>query len=179
VIKLRNDELNRPDLITSLSNKKIPVVLVLDNVRSALNVGSIFRTADAFSVQSIYLCGITATPPNKEILKTALGATESVNWSYFSTTHDAIDHLRQNSFKIAAIEQVKNSISLENFQLTDGALALVFGHEMDGVDQAIIDRCDFCIEIPQSGIKHSINISVCAGVVCWEFYRKYLLAQQP
>ena len=178
MIKLRNDELNRPDLTTAKKRKKIPVVVILDNVRSALNVGSIFRSADAFAIQSICLCGITATPPNKEILKTAIGATESVDWIYYPTTEEAIIFFKKEGYKIVAVEQVQNSISLADATKTITPVALIFGHEMDGVDQKIVDECDYCLEIPQSGIKHSINISVCAGIVCWEFYRNYFLTQQ-
>ena len=171
--KLRNDELKRPSLNAYLQQEKMPLILVLDNIRSAQNIGSVFRTADAFGVKAIYLCGISATPPHKDILKTALGATESVSWSYYKNTKDAIDILRNESYQIVAIEQVKESISLENFRTDNRAVALILGHEMDGVSQDIINECDSCIEIPQAGIKHSINVAVCAGIVCWEFFRNY------
>ena len=171
--KLRNDELGRPSLNDYLGKEKFSYVLVLDNVRSALNVGSIFRTADAFAAKTIYLCGISAIPPNKDILKTALGATESVSWKYFETTKLAIDSLKNEGYCIAAIEQVTSSIPLQDFQLSEKPIALVLGHEMDGVDQEIINLCDYCIEIPQQGIKHSINVAVCAGIISWEFYQKF------
>ncbi len=173
VQKLSNDELGRPSLNDYKEQEKLPFVLVLDNVRSALNVGSIFRTADAFAANAIYLCGITAIPPNKDILKTALGATESVVWKYFETTQLALDSLKNNGYCLVAIEQVTTSILLQDFQLNDRPIALILGHEMDGVDQDIINLCDHCIEIPQQGIKHSINVAVCAGIICWEFYQKY------
>lgn len=171
--KLRNDELGRPSLNDYREQEKLPFVLVLDNVRSALNVGSIFRTADAFAVKSIYLCGISAIPPNKDILKTALGATESVVWKYFETTELAVACLKKDGYCLVAIEQVTTSIPLQDFQLMNQPIALILGHEMDGVHQDIINLCDHCIEIPQLGIKHSINVAVCAGIICWEFYQKY------
>ncbi len=170
--KLRNDELGRPSLNDYKEQEKLPFVLVLDNVRSALNVGSIFRTADAFAAKAIYLCGIAAIPPNKDILKTALGATESVFWKYFETTDLAVESLKKDGYCIVAIEQVTTSILLQDFQLKDQPIALILGHEMDGVHQDIINLCDYCIEIPQQGIKHSINVAVCAGIICWEFYQK-------
>ncbi|MFM7015789.1 MAG: RNA methyltransferase [Bacteroidota bacterium] len=170
--KLKNDELNRPALTDYKKQDKLPYVIILDNVRSALNVGSVFRTADAFNTSKIILCGITSTPPHKEISKTALGATESVEWEYFEKTEDAISSLKKMGYRIYAVEQVTNSCMLHNFNASDQAFAIVFGHEMDGVQQSVIDLCDGCIEIPQSGTKHSINISVCAGVVCWEIYRQ-------
>lgn len=175
--KLKNEELGRPDLSTYKEQEKLPVVLVLDQVRSALNVGSVFRTADSFNIKGLYLCGITATPPQKEVLKTALGATESVEWQHFSSTLDALSELKKNGYKIYAIEQVKDSISLENFNFGLDPIALIFGNEMDGVAQEVIDNCDGSVEIPQSGTKHSLNISVCAGVVCWEIYRKLKLGK--
>ena len=171
--KLRNDELGRPSLNDYREQEKLPFVLVLDNVRSALNVGSIFRTADAFAAKAIYLCGISAIPPNKDILKTALGATESVVWKYFETTELAVTCLKEDGYCLVAIEQVTSSIPLQDFQLMNQPIALILGHEMDGVHQDIINLCDHCIEIPQLGIKHSINVAVCAGIICWEFYQKY------
>ena len=170
--KLKNDELNRPALTEYKKQDKLPYVIILDNVRSALNVGSVFRTADAFNTSKIILCGITSTPPHKEISKTALGATDSVDWEYFEKTEDAIADLKRKGYKIFAVEQVKDSCMLNNFNASDKLFAVVFGHEMDGVQQQVIDLCDGSIEIPQSGTKHSINISVCAGVVCWEIYRQ-------
>lgn len=170
--KLKNEELGRPDLIAYQQIKKIPVVLVLDNVRSALNVGSIFRTSDAFRIAHIYLCGITAVPPHKEIAKTALGATESVNWTHHHLTLEVIIELKEKGFKVFALEQVRGSISLSDFEAGNDPVAIVLGHEMDGVDQAVIDHCDGCIEINQEGTKHSLNVSVCAGIVCWELHKK-------
>ena len=153
--------------------EKIPVVIVLDNVRSALNVGSVFRTADAFRVSKIYLCGITPVPPNRDILKSALGATETIQWEYFSTTLEVIDHLKKENFYLAAIEQTKTSIPLHDFNLPkEKKIALIFGHEVDGVNQEVINFCDGAIEIPQQGTKHSLNIAVCAGIVVWEMFKK-------
>jgi tRNA G18 (ribose-2'-O)-methylase SpoU len=172
VQKLSNNELNRPAVDDYKSQQKLPYVIILDQVRSALNVGSVFRTSDAFNVSRLYLCGITATPPQKEVLKTALGATESVEWEHRESTVELITELKNKGYKVYAIEQVRNSISLENFDAKKEPFAIVFGHEMDGVSQEVVDICDGAIEIPQSGIKHSINISVCAGAVCWEIYRQ-------
>mgnify|MGYP000119515117 CR=1 FL=1 len=170
--KLKNDELGRPDLSAYQQIKKLPVVLVLDNVRSALNVGSVFRSSDAFRIQAIYLCGITACPPHKEVLKTALGATESVRWKHFEQTVDAVKELQTMGFKVFAMEQVRGSIRLENFNPSDAPVAVIFGHEMDGVAQEVIDICNGSLEISQEGTKHSLNVSVCAGIVCWELHRK-------
>lgn len=171
--KLLNEELNRLSVEEFKKEKKIPLLVVLDNVRSCNNIGSVFRTSDAFKVESIYLCGITATPPNKEIHKTALGATESVNWNYVEHTIKAIAGLKQQGYKIFAIEQAEKSISLEKFPITENEkYAVVFGHEVKGVAQDVVDACDGVIEIPQYGTKHSLNISVCAGIVIWEFFRK-------
>ena len=170
--KLKNDELHRPALTDYKKQNKLPYVIILDNVRSALNVGSVFRTADAFNTSKIILCGITSTPPHKEISKTALGASESVEWEYFEKTEDAIKQLRIQGYQIFAVEQATSSCMLTEFKVADKPFAIIFGHEMDGVQQAVIDCCDGCIEIPQSGTKHSINISVCVGVVCWEIYRQ-------
>jgi len=150
----------------------LPVIIVLDNVRSLHNVGSVFRTADAFLCEGVYLCGITASPPHREIQKTALGATESVAWKYFATTREALLELRSSGCQVVAIEQVEGAVSLEDFEPATGKkYALVFGHEVNGVDETLFDLTDAFIEIPQSGTKHSLNISVSAGVVLWEFYR--------
>lgn len=176
--KLKNEELGRPDLIAYQQVKKLPIVLVLDNVRSALNVGAVFRSSDAFRIEKIILCGITAQPPHKEVLKTALGATASVSWEYFEDTLAAVKRLQQTGVKVYALEQVKNSISLEDFTPTLMGTAIVFGHEMDGVSQNVIDCCDGCIEIRQEGTKHSLNVSVCAGIVCWELHKKLSHLQQ-
>ena len=168
--KLLNSELGRLSLEAYKTSPKIPVVIVMDNVRSAYNVGSAFRTADAFAVEAMYLCGISAQPPHKDIHKTALGAYQSVNWQHFPTTIEAIQQLKEKDYLIIPIEQVDKSISLENFKAEkDKKYALVFGHEVKGVDEAIIDMADACIEIPQFGTKHSLNISVSVGVVLWTF----------
>lgn len=171
----RNVELDRPDLSQYQVVAKMPVKVVLDNVRSGSNVGSVFRTADAFAIEELILCGITAMPPEREILKTALGATESVKWTHFGTTIDAISLLKQNDYKVFAIEQADPSISLETFQFAPDVdrLAFVFGNEVKGVDDSLIPYLDGCIEVPQSGVKHSLNISVCVGVVLWELYRSF------
>ncbi len=152
---------------------KIPLVIVLDNIRSGLNTGSAFRTADAFALQGIYLCGITAQPPHREILKTAIGATESVDWSYFSRTEDAIDALRQKKYAVWAVEQAKNSVLLQDFRPpANQPLALVFGNEVQGVSESVMKLVDGAIEIPQYGTKHSLNVSVCLGIVVWDVFSK-------
>jgi tRNA G18 (ribose-2'-O)-methylase SpoU len=146
---------------------------VLDNIRSHNNVGSVFRTADAFLVEKICLCGITARPPHRDIQKTALGATESVVWSYYPETMDAISELASKGFKIIAIEQAEGSVPLQDVKVKKGEkYALVFGHEVNGVDQKVVDRCDLCVEIPQFGTKHSFNIAVSTGIVLWELNKK-------
>ncbi len=167
--KIKNEDLGRKSLEEFKQSEKLPVVLVLDNVRSLNNVGSAFRTADSFLLENLYLCGVTGTPPNAEIEKTALGATESINWKHFKTTKEAVEELKQNGYKVYAIEQVENSIYLQNFNPTKGEkLALIFGNEVYGVEQNVIDSCDGSIEIPQLGTKHSLNISVSIGIVVWE-----------
>ena len=172
--KLRNIELNRKSVEEFKESDKLPFVVVLDNIRSLNNIGSVFRTSDAFLIHQIYLCGITACPPNKEIHKTALGATESVNWAYFETTKEAILQLKKENYQIISIEQVENSISLSDFELElDKKYAFIFGHEVKGVQQEIVDLSDSCVEIPQYGTKHSLNISVSAGVVLWDMFRKF------
>ena len=171
--KLRNDELGRKSVGDFRRADKFPIILVLDNVRSFHNVGSIFRTADAFLLQGIYLCGITAKPPHRDINKTALGATESVDWKYFSETFEAIERLKRDNYEILAVEQTENSTALNVFSPdVDKKYALIFGHEVNGVDQQVIDACDGIIEIPQIGTKHSLNISVSVGVVVWDLYAK-------
>lgn len=171
--KLANEELNRISVDEFKKTEKSKLVIVLDNIRSLHNIGSVFRTSDAFLVESIYLCGITATPPNKEIHKTALGATESVDWKYFKTTIEAIDALRKNNFKIYAIEQAENSASLLDMTFdANQPTAVIFGNEVYGVEQNIVDSCDACIEVPQLGTKHSFNISVTAGMVLWDYFSK-------
>jgi 23S rRNA (guanosine2251-2'-O)-methyltransferase len=170
--KLSMDELNRKSVTAFKESDKIPVVVVLDNIRSMHNVGSVFRTADAFLLQGIYLCGYTPQPPHRDINKTALGATETVTWQYFATTKDAVQSLREAGYQLWAIEQVENSVSLNDFDTDQPApLAVVFGNEVEGVDAEVIKLCDGCIEIPQLGMKHSLNISVAAGIVLWELVR--------
>ena len=167
--KLRNEELGRKTIEEFKNAEKLPVVVVLDNIRSALNVGSVFRTADAFLLEGVCLCGITATPPNPEIHKSALGGEFTVSWNYFENTLMAIDELKTNGYKIYSVEQAYNSISLPDFKIDKTMrYALVFGHEVDGVDQEVIQKSDACIEIPQWGSKHSLNISVSAGIVMWD-----------
>lgn len=171
--KLKLQELNRVDNDAFKKQPKTPLVLVLDNVRSGLNVGSTFRTSDAFGLEKIYLCGITATPPHKEILKTAIGASESVAWEYSETTLETILKLKKQGFVIVAIEQVDQRTWLQNFKLDFGKkYALVFGNEVDGISEEILPHLDACIEIPQMGTKHSLNISVCVGIVVWDFFKK-------
>ena len=149
-------------------------MVVLDEVRSMHNVGSVFRTSDGFLIESIYLCGLTPQPPHRDIQKTALGATETVAWKHIATTQQAIDELKQNGYTIIAIEQVHNSIPLHKFELDQSKkYAIVFGHEVNGVQEEIIQQCDFSIEIPQLGSKHSLNISVSAGMVIWEMAKCY------
>ena len=173
--KLHNKELGRKTIDQYRSSQKAPFVVVLDNVRSQSNIGSVFRTADAFLVEKILLCGITATPPHRDIRKTALGATESVAWKYFQTTEEAISELKLAGYIIIGIEQVEQSSELQDFiPEKDKKYALVFGHEINGVAQEIIDKCDYFIEIPQFGTKHSFNIAVSAGIVLWELNRKIL-----
>jgi len=162
------DDLNRKSAEEFKKASKLPMVVVLDNVRSMNNIGSVFRTADAFLLEAIYLCGVTAQPPHREIQKTALGATETVNWKHFETTIDAVNSLKAKGYKVYAVEQADQSIMLDKFTPAEGKIALVFGNEVNGVDQAVIDICDACVEIPQFGTKHSLNISVSVGIVVWE-----------
>ncbi|MBR5819450.1 MAG: RNA methyltransferase [Alistipes sp.] len=172
--KLLNEELGRPTLEECANIDKLPVTVILDNVRSAQNVGSFFRTADAFGIEHIALCGISATPPNREIHKTALGAEMSVAWSYYPTTLECVERLRAEGYRILAIEQIENSTMLNTFRAEEGVkYALVFGNEVDGVDQAVADVVDGAIEIPQVGIKHSLNVSVSAGILMWEMFRQF------
>jgi tRNA G18 (ribose-2'-O)-methylase SpoU len=151
--------------------KKNRIIIILDNIRSLNNVGTAFRTADAFLIEAIYICGITGIPPNKEIERTALGATNSVVWKYFKTTEEAIFELKAKDYFIASVEQVKNSIMLNQFAKPKQPLALVFGNEIYGVEQAVINQSDVCIEIPQFGSKHSFNVSVTIGIVLWEMLK--------
>jgi len=173
--KLANEELNRKSVEDFKKAGKTPFIIILDNVRSLSNIGSMFRTADAFLTEAVYLCGITATPPHREIQKTALGATESVSWKYFATISEAIESLKSAGYTIVAIEQAEESVALDKFEIErEKRYALVFGHEVKGVSQEVMDVCDACIEIPQYGTKHSFNISVSAGIVLWELHKKYL-----
>jgi len=171
--KLTMEELNRKSVDEFKESEKNPVIAVLENIRSAYNVGSVFRTADAFLIESIYITGYTAKPPHKEITKTALGAQDTVDWRYFQTTKEAIEHLKENQYKVFAVEQVTYSISLEKIDILPvDRIAFIFGNEVSGVDQQIIALCDGCVEIPQFGMKHSLNISVAAGIVLWEAVKK-------
>lgn len=171
--KLFLDELNRLSVEEYKQSKKNTVKVVLDNVRSALNTGSAFRTADAFAIEGVYLCGITATPPHRQILKTAIGATESVDWQYFEQTTDAISQLQREGYKVYAIEQANEKIWLQDFKpQSDDKIALVFGNEVKGVDDEVMNLVDGCIEVPQFGTKHSLNVSVCMGVVLWDVIAK-------
>jgi tRNA G18 (ribose-2'-O)-methylase SpoU len=169
------EELGRKSVEEFKEAEKMPIIVVLENIRSAYNVGSVFRTSDAFLVEAVFIIGYTAKPPHKEIKKTALGAEESVNWAYFSTTAEAIDELRRRQYKILAIEQAVDSLPLQQIAFAnEEKLAVIFGNEVSGVDQATIGLCDGCIEIPQLGMKHSLNIATAAGVVLWEFVRRRL-----
>jgi 23S rRNA (guanosine2251-2'-O)-methyltransferase len=173
--QLQNIELNRPDLEQVRSAEKTPVTVVLDNIRSGLNVGAIFRTCDAFTIERIILCGITVQPPHVEIMKTALGATESVAWEYMATTAEAIQHLKAAGIHCYAVEQTDSSVSLELFEIKGKLpMALILGNEMKGVNAEALQLCDGSIEIPQSGIKHSLNVATSAGIVLWECYRQFL-----
>ncbi|MDO5656285.1 MAG: RNA methyltransferase [Flavobacteriaceae bacterium] len=170
--KLKIDELQRVDIATYQQQAKIPVVILCDNIRSMYNVGSVFRTADAFSIEKIYLCGITARPPHKEIRKTALGADESVEWEYTDSAVQTLKSLQNQGYISLVIEQVDKSIMLEDLIIdSEAKYVLIFGNEVEGVQQELIDLCSSAIEIPQSGTKHSLNISVCAGIVLWQFYK--------
>ena len=168
--KLSMEELGRKSVDEFKESDKTPVIVVLENIRSAYNVGSVFRTADAFLVEAIYIIGYTSQPPHKEIKKTALGAEETVLWKHFNTSAEAIEELKNNGFKVFAVEQVADSISLEKFS-AESKLAVIFGNEKAGVEQSTISLCDGSIEIPQLGMKHSLNIATAAGVVLWELVR--------
>ena len=171
--KLKNSELNRLSVDEFKEVEKLPIIVVLDNIRSLNNIGSVFRTSDAFLLEKIYLCGITAQPPHRDIHKTALGATESVDWEYMQDTLECVTKLQAEGFYCLAIEQANNSVMLNDFdQSSYSKIAVVFGNEVKGVQQSVIDKCDNCIEIPQLGTKHSLNISVSAGVVLWELFRE-------
>lgn len=172
--KLRNIELNRLSVNDYKETEKTPIVVVLDNIRSCNNIGSVFRTSDALLIEKIYLCGITATPPNNEIRKTALDAEKSVDWEYYENTEDVVKQLKLEGFTVYAIEQVEDSISLPNYYpAKNEKVALVFGNEVKGVKQSVVDICMGSIEIPQYGTKHSFNISVSAGIVLWDIFQKF------
>ena len=171
--KLENSELDRKSVTDFKLADKTPIVIILDDIRSLHNIGSVFRTSDAFLIEKIYLCGITATPPNKEIHKTALGATDTVAWEYAKDVLEVISKLKDENTTVYAIEQVENAVFLDNFQpIKQTKYALVFGNEVYGVSQEAIKICDGCIEIPQLGTKHSLNISVSAGIVVWDLFQK-------
>lgn len=171
--KLKVTELNRLTPEAFKNSEKIPLIVVLDHVRSLNNVGSVFRTSDAFRVESIYLCGITACPPHAEIHKTALGAEDSVDWKYFKDTLEAVENLKQQGYTVCAIEQAEGSTMLDKLVLDKTKkYAIVMGNEVKGVQQSVVDNCDLCIEIPQYGTKHSLNVSVTTGIVIWEFFNR-------
>ena len=172
--KLRNNELGRISVSTFKKTTKTPIIVVLDNIRSLNNVGAVFRTSDAFLIEKIYLCGITATPPHREIHKTALGATESVDWEYKENTLALVNELKVQGVVVAAIEQAENSVMLDEFSLDETKkIAIVLGNEVKGVQQEVVSTADYCVEIPQKGTKHSLNISVSCGVVLWDLYQKF------
>jgi 23S rRNA (guanosine2251-2'-O)-methyltransferase len=176
VRKLKLEELNRVSVTDFKTQDKLSVTVVLDNVRSMHNIGSIFRTSDGFAVEQIYLCGITAQPPHREIEKTALGATQSVNWTYFETPLQALEQLKIGGYKIIAIEQAENSIMLNDFTPErNEKYALIFGNEVNGVSDEVMGQIDACIEIPQFGTKHSFNVVVSAGIVLWDFFSKLVV----
>ena len=201
--KLRTIEMNRLSVDAFKEAPKMPLIVVLDDVRSMYNIGSVFRTSDAFRVEAVYLCGITARPPHPEIHKTALGGEDSVAWRYFATAQEAVEELHRNNYQVFAIEQCEGSTLLQELKIENGKLkitelqgnhkvqrskikvqssskyAVVFGNEVKGVHQEVVDLCDGCIEIPQFGTKHSMNVSVTAGIVIWEFARQLLLTTDP
>ena len=167
--KLKNSELGRLNVEEFKQTSKIPLVVVLDNIRSLNNIGSVFRTSDAFLIEKIYLCGITAKPPHKDIHKTALGATDSVEWEYVEDTLELVEKLKEEKIKVLAIEQAEKSTMLQDFSIIQNQkYAVIFGNEVKGVQQKVVSESDYCIEIPQFGTKHSLNVSVCAGIVMWE-----------
>ena len=171
--KLKITELNRISAEEFKTTQKIPLIVILDNIRSLNNIGSVFRTSDAFLVEAIYLCGITATPPHAEIHKTALGAEHSVDWKYFEDTVEAVKELQNSNYTVFAIEQVQNSTMLDNLKLDRSAkYAVVMGNEVKGVQQSVVDVCNGCIEIPQFGTKHSLNVAVTTGIVIWDFFKQ-------
>lgn len=173
--KLKLDELGRVSADEYKEIEKHPIVVVLDNVRSMHNVGAVFRTSDAFLIDKIYLCGITATPPHKEIHKTAIGAENSVDWEYIKDANELVINLKKDGYEIITIEQTEGSVLLNEFKVDSSQkYAIVMGNEVDGVQQSIIDQCNTCIEIPQSGTKHSLNVSVCTGIILWKWYEGFM-----
>lgn len=172
--KLKNSELDRLNVDEFKAVTKTPLIVILDNIRSLNNIGSVFRTSDAFLIEKIYLCGITAQPPHKDIHKTALGATESVEWEYVEDTLKLIERLKNSKIKIISIEQAENSTMLQDFKILENQkYAVIFGNEVKGVQQEVVIASDFCVEIPQFGTKHSLNISVSCGVVLWDLFKKF------
>jgi tRNA G18 (ribose-2'-O)-methylase SpoU len=172
--KLKNSELGRPSVEDYKKAAKIPLIVILDNIRSLNNIGSVFRTSDAFLIEKIYLCGITATPPHKDIHKTALGATDAVEWEYVEDALALIQKLKDSKIKILAVEQAENSTMLQDFNIEPTQkYAVVFGNEVKGVQQKVVSACDYCVEIPQYGTKHSLNIAVSVGVVLWDLFKKF------
>ena len=171
--KLKNNELNRLSVDEFKSSEKTPIIVVLDNIRSLNNIGSVFRTSDAFRIEKIFLCGITATPPHKDIHKTALGATDSVDWEYAENTLNVLKALKSQGITTIAIEQAEDSVKLHQFSpSSEGRYAVVFGNEVKGVQQEVVDACNMVLEIPQIGTKHSLNISVSCGVILWDIFQK-------
>ncbi|WP_299532223.1 RNA methyltransferase [Ulvibacterium sp.] len=178
--KLKNEELDRPSIGEFKETPKSPLVLVLDNIRSLNNIGSVFRTADAFLIEKIYLCGITACPPHKDIHKTALGATDSVAWEYHKSTVDLVPDLQAQKYRVMAVEQAENATMLNQFPVqAEKKYALVFGNEVKGVSQEVVDLCNGVLEIPQYGTKHSLNVAVSAGVVVWDIWSKLSKIKMP
>ena len=172
--KLKNSELGRLNVEDFKKTEKIPLIVILDNIRSLNNIGSVFRTSDAFLIEKIYLCGITAKPPHKDIHKTALGATDSVEWEYVEDTLELVEKLKEEKIKVLAIEQAEKSTMLQDFSIIQNQkYAVIFGNEVKGVQQKVVSESDYCIEIPQLGTKHSLNISVSVGVVLWDLFKKF------
>ncbi|PRX57769.1 RNA methyltransferase [Flagellimonas meridianipacifica] len=178
--KLQNSELERLNVEEFRQAVKMPVIVILDNIRSLNNIGSVFRTADAFLVEKIFLCGITATPPHKDIRKTALGATQSVEWEYRENTLEVVEELKKKGVRTVAIEQAEQATHLQDFNpKKQEQIALIFGNEVKGVSQEVVSACDLVLEIPQFGTKHSLNISVSAGVVVWDVWTKLNAQKKP
>lgn len=172
--KISNNELGRVSCEEFKNVKRTPVIIIADNIRSLNNIGSLFRTADAFAIEKIYLCGITATPPNREIHKTALGAELTIDWEYYDNTIDAVAKAKEEGYLLTAIEQIEGAVQLDTFQIDPTVrYAVVLGNEVEGVSQSVADCCDIAIEIPQTGTKHSLNVSVAAGVVLWQIFSQF------